>query len=123
MCHRVILSLAANRFQAKNLCRARQCLAEILTDIQYTNELWTEPVGNCSRHDAYLNQLAQGTTALDEQQLNEWLKQTELSFGRTEKKRRLGIVPIDLDILEFDGIRRHLRDWERPYVKQLLIEL
>ena len=122
MCHRVILSLATNRFQAKNLCRARQCLEEVLADIQYTNELWTEPVGNCSRHDTYLNQLAQGTTTLDEQQLNEWLKQTELSFGRTEQKRRLGIVPIDLDILEYDGIRRHLRDWERQYVKQLISE-
>ena len=69
-----------------------------------------------------MNQLAQGTTALDEQQLNEWLKQTELSFGRTEQKRRLGIVPIDLDILEYDGIRRHLRDWERQYVKELIGE-
>ena len=122
MCHRVILSLASNRFQSKNLCRARQCLEEILADIQYTTEHWTEPMGNCSRQDAYLNQLAQGTTALDEQQLNEWLKKTELSFGRTEQKRRLGIVPIDLDILEFDGIRRHLRDWERQYVKELIVE-
>ena len=122
MGHRVILSLATNRFQAKNLCRARKCLEEVLADIQYTTELWTEPVGNCSRNDTYMNQLAQGTTALDEQQLNEWLKQTELSFGRTEQKRRLGIVPIDLDILEYDGIRCHLRDWERQYVKELIGE-
>ena len=122
MGHRVILSLATNRFQAKNLCRARKYLEEVLADIQYTTELWTEPVGNCSRNDAYMNQLAQGTTALDEQQLNEWLKLTELSFGRTEQKRRLGIVPIDLDILEYDGVRRHLRDWERQYVKELIGE-
>ena len=123
MTHRVIISLAANRFQVKNLSRARSCLEEILSDLQYTAEHWTEPVGNGSRHDAYLNQLASGITGLDEEQLSARLKEVERSFGRNEAKRRLGIVPIDLDILEFDGERRHLKDWERPYVKELLIEL
>ena len=123
MTHRVIISLAANRFQVKNLSRARRCLEEILSDLHYTAEHWTEPVGNGSRHDAYLNQLASGITGLDEEQLSARLKEVERSFGRNEAKRRLGIVPIDLDILEFDGERRHLKDWERPYVKELLIEL
>ena len=123
MTHRVIISLAANRFQVKNLSRARRCLEEILSDLHYTAEHWTEPVGNGSRHDAYLNQLASGITGLDEGQLSARLKEVERSFGRNEAKRRLGIVPIDLDILEFDGERRHLKDWERPYVKELLIEL
>ena len=123
MTHRVIISLAANRFQVKNLSRARRCLEEILPDLHYTAEHWTEPVGNGSRHDAYLNQLASGITGLDEEQLSARLKEVERSFGRNEAKRRLGIVPIDLDILEFDGERRHLKDWERPYVKELLIEL
>ena len=123
MTHRVIISLAANRFQVKNLSRARCCLEEILSDLHYTAEHWTEPVGNGSRHDAYLNQLASGITGLDEEQLSARLKEVERSFGRNEAKRRLGIVPIDLDILEFDGERRHLKDWERPYVKELLIEL
>ena len=27
------------------------------------------------------------------------------------------------DILEYDGIRHHLRDWERPYVLRLLPQL
>ena len=123
MTHRVIISLAANRFQVKNLSRARSCLEEILSDLHYTAEHWTEPVGNGSRHDAYLNQLVMGTTQLDEEALNVWLKQTELNFGRTQAKRLLGIVPIDLDLLEFDGEKRHLNDWERPYVKNLIEEL
>ena len=80
-------------------------------------------MGNNCRRDAYLNQLASGATLLDEDVLNERLKEVEREFGRNEQKRRLGIVPIDLDILLFDGERRHLRDWERPYVKELLGEL
>ena len=120
---KVILSLASNRFQAKNLSRARQCLEEIFSDLRYSREHWTEPVGNAKRRDAYLNQLATGTTTLDEQTLNERLKQMELSFGRTQAKRLLGIVPIDLDILQYDDERRHQLDWQRPYVTELIGDL
>ena len=120
---KVILSLASNRFQAKNLSRARQCLEEIFSDLRYSREHWTEPVGNAKRRDAYLNQLATGTTTLDEETLNERLKQMELSFGRTQAKRLLGIVPIDLDILQYDDERRHLLDWQRPYVTELTGDL
>ena len=121
--HRVVISLAANRFQKRNLSKARRCLEEILFDVRFTSECWTEPIGHTPCRDAYLNQLAIGHTELDEPALTEWLKNTELSFGRTEAKRQSGIVPIDLDILDFDGEKRHLRDWERPYVRQLVDEL
>jgi 2-amino-4-hydroxy-6-hydroxymethyldihydropteridine diphosphokinase len=123
MTHRVILSLASNRFQKANLSKARSCLEEILSDLRFSREHWTEPVGNAKRRDAYLNQLATGTTTLDEETLNERLKQMELNFGRTQAKRLLGIVPIDLDLLEYDGEKRHLLDWQRPYVKELIKEI
>jgi 2-amino-4-hydroxy-6-hydroxymethyldihydropteridine diphosphokinase len=123
MSHKVVISLASNRFQVKNLSRARRCLEEILSDLHYTGELWTEPMGKSSRRDAYLNQLVSGTTELSEDELNARLKQMENSFGRNDQKRLLGIVPIDLDILLFDDGKRHLRDWERPYVKELVGEL
>ena len=120
MAHQLILSLASIRIQKANLSKARCWLEEILSDRQYTKEIWTQPVGNAKRRDAYLNQLVRGTTELDEEALNDWLKQTELSFGRTQAKRLLGIVPIDLDLLEFDGEKRHPDDWERTYVKELM---
>ena len=120
MTHQVIISLATNRFQKANLSKARQCLEEILSDMQFTNELWTQPVGNAKRKDAYLNQLVRGTTEMNEEELYLWVKQTELAFGRTQAKRLLGIVPIDLDLLEYDGEKRHLNDWQRNYVRELM---
>jgi len=120
--HHVIISMASNRFQKKNLSKARRCLEEILSDIHFTAEYWTEPV-NTNRKDTYLNQLAEGDTPLDEAELTERLKSTELQFGRTQAKRSLGIVPIDLDILLYDQEKRHLRDWDRPYVQLLIGEL
>lgn len=123
MSHRVLISLAANRFQKANLAKARRCLSDLLSEAFYTEERWTEPIGSPKRRDAYLNQLVIGGTELDEAALTARLKQMEQHFGRSEAKRRLGIVPIDLDILEFDGERRHLNDWSRPYIQQLITEL
>lgn len=120
--HRVILSLAANRFQKSNLAKARECLGKLLTDINFTSELWTEPLSS-SRQELYLNQLAEGSTELTLDDLNQRLKVIESSFGRTSRKRLLGIVPIDLDILRYDDQRLHERDWQRPYVTQLIGEL
>ena len=123
MAHKVIISLASNRFQKANLSKARSCLEEILSDLCFSGEHWTQPVGNAQRRDAYLNQLVSGTTELEEEELNKWLKQAEINFGRTQAKRQLGIVPIDFDLMEYDGEKHHLIDWQRPYVKELVKEL
>ena len=122
MMHRVILSLAANRFQKSNLAKARQCLGKVFSDISYTSEMWTEPMSS-SRRELYLNQLAEGYTDQTFEELNLWLKSIEKDFGRTATKRQLGIVPIDIDILEYDGKRYHEGDWQRPYVTSLIGEL
>lgn len=118
----VILSLAANRYQKSNLAKARQRLGEVLTNIHYTTEQWTEPLST-KRRDPYLNQLAQGQTELGLEELNRRLKQIETDFGRTPEKRQRGIVPIDLDILQYGDQRYHERDWQRPYVADLLGQL
>lgn len=118
----VILSLAANRYQKSNLAKARQRIGEVLTNIHYTTEQWTEPLST-KRRDPYLNQLAQGQTELGLEELNRRLKQIENDFGRTPEKRQRGIVPIDLDILQYGDQRHHERDWQRPYVADLLGQL
>jgi 2-amino-4-hydroxy-6-hydroxymethyldihydropteridine diphosphokinase len=120
--HHCILSLATNRHQKSNLARARQCLGGLLSDMHFTSELWTQPM-NSSRHDLYLNQLVEATTVLSTDELITRLKQIECDFGRTPQKRSLGIVPIDLDLLLYDGCRHHERDWERPYLQKLLPEM
>ena len=69
----------------------------------------------------YLNQLVTGTTELGVEELNEKLKEVEQSLDR--KHDGSGIVTIDIDLLQYDDERYHLRDWERDYVKNLLPEL
>ena len=120
--HQVLISLAANCDQEKNLGEARKRLAQVLSDVSFTRKLWTDPVGVChhARSIRYLNQLASGHTMMTPDELCQWLKQTETSMGRTADDRREGIVRIDLDLLRYDDDRYHLKDWERSYVKLLL---
>lgn len=118
--HEVIISLASNENQESTLERAREQLAQLLTEVHFTSAIWTEPI-NSIRKEPYLNQLCKATTAFGEGLLCEVLKETEKRLGRTNNED--GIVAIDLDLLQFDGKRHHLRDWERNYVKDLINEL
>lgn len=118
--HQVILCLASNTNQQQNMEAARKLLSQLLDDLHFTTEHWTEPV-NALRPDKYLNQLAKGTTTIDAVELNLRLKDIEQQLERKHDKS--GIVTIDIDLLEYDSERYHQRDWERDYVKDLLPEL
>ena len=136
--HKVLLSLASNSQQKQNMEAARSLLSGLLADLHYTTEHWTEPVtSHGDRHAVrpsqqatsqracprvlYLNQLATGTTDLEAEDLNLRLKEIEQQLGRKHDKS--GVVTIDIDLLQHDDTRYHLRDWERDYVKDLLVEL
>ncbi|MCR5157700.1 MAG: 2-amino-4-hydroxy-6-hydroxymethyldihydropteridine diphosphokinase [Prevotella sp.] len=121
--HHVLILLASNYEHEKNLWNARLALAQILSSAVYTDAIWTEPEGTShvrSYSQKYLNQLVRAETPLDIDQLTAQLKETETRMGRTADMRKAGIVPIDLDVLEYDGTRHHLRDWQRSYVRKLI---
>lgn len=117
-----IISLASNHDAEKNLPEARLCLEQILLDAKFSDAIWTEPIGS-KRNDKYLNQLVKAFTTLSADELNTRLKAIEQHMGRSDADRRQGIVRVDLDLLQYEDQRFHLRDWERPYVKDLLPQL
>ena len=149
--HHIIISLASNFNQEANLEAARTALTQLLVEAHFTSAIYTEPIGSidhgpltidhsleaspfesklssldqCSMVNGqcsmYLNQLCSGTTAFGPNLLSEVLKETEKRQGRTHNED--GIVTLDLDLLQYDDQRFHLRDWERPYVKDLIKEL
>ena len=136
--HKVLLCLASNSQQKQNMEAARRLLEGVISDLGFTSEHWTEPVtSHGDRHAVrpsqqatsqracprvlYLNQLATGTTDLEAEDLNLRLKEVEQQLGRKHDKS--GVVTIDIDLLQHDDTRYHLRDWERDYVKDLLVEL
>jgi 2-amino-4-hydroxy-6-hydroxymethyldihydropteridine diphosphokinase len=118
--HHIIISLASNINQEAHLEAARTQLIQLLTEVHFTRAIFTDPIGTL-RKEPYLNQLCSGTTTLGMNLLNEVLKEIEKRLGRTHNED--GIVTLDLDLLEYDGERFHLRDWNRNYVKDLINEL
>ena len=118
--HLVIISLGSNENQEANLEAAKTQLIQLLNEVHFTQAIWTEPI-NSLKKEPYLNQLCQGTTALGEGLLCEVLKEIEKRIGR--KRNEDGIVAIDLDLLQYDERRHHLRDWDRNYVKDLINKL
>ena len=119
MLHQVLISLASNFDQDQNLQEAQRRLMQAFKVCRFTESIWTEPV-NAKRPDLYRNQLLRCATSMTVRQLEAWLKQQETEMGRTQEDRSQGIVRIDLDLLQYDQQRFHLRDWERDYVKKLL---
>jgi 2-amino-4-hydroxy-6-hydroxymethyldihydropteridine diphosphokinase len=115
----VIVSLASNYQQEKNLQEARHRLGQILFDIRFSEELWTEPYGK-KDSPPYLNQLGYASCHYHVEQLEQILKKIESDMGRTPTLREKGIVNIDLDLMLHNGTRYHLKDWERPYIQQLI---
>jgi len=131
--HNCIISLAANCQQEENLTEARQRLCQILFSPSYTEAIWTEPFGSgrgnhisplspldFQRDGLYLNQLVYAQTSFSAEQLIATLKEIECAMGRTQEDRQKGIVRIDLDLMQYDLDRYHLRDWDRPYIQALL---
>ncbi len=118
--HQIIISLASNENQEANLQAAREQLTQLLSEVHFTSAVWTDPI-NSIRQNPYLNQLCRATTAFSMNLLNEVLKEMEKRLGRTHNED--GIVTIDLDLLQYDENRYHLRDWSRNYVKDLINEL
>lgn len=121
MLHQIIISIASNHEQKLHLSEARQLLGQLLTPQRYTDEIWTKPCGKPLKPDLYLNQLLYASTSLSVEELQNELKALERRMGRTAEDRQEGIVRIDLDLMEYDGRRYHQSDWERPYMRLLLL--
>ena len=79
--------------------------SKIITSPDDTNE--GAPYSNC---------IARGNTDLSEAELCYTLKDIERQLGRTASKP----VMMDIDLLQYGDAKRHLADWERPYIKALL---
>lgn len=118
---RVTVALGSN-YQARDaINKGIALLGEHLTEMSVSSVLETAPIGITS--GSFLNCVATGFTDLSADQLIDLLKQTEYRCGDRKSLRRKHIILLDIDLLEYDGIRHHTADWERDYIQALVGEL
>lgn len=116
--HTIIVALGSNFEQEESFKNATLLLDRFLPSLVFSPRIWTNPIGVHS--DKFLNCLAKGSTLLEEHVLLHILKGIEHECGDSPERRAQGRVKMDLDLLVYAGEKRHIKDWEREYIKQLM---
>lgn len=114
--HRILIALGSNHRQPVFIQWASQRIGVLLDNPQYSDTMWTKDIKGSGR--MYMNRLVAGTTLLSVREIEQKLKEIE-----TEAHRTTDQVTIDLDLMQYDSERYHLRDWPRPYISNLLGKL
>ena len=102
--HRIILSLGSNTDATTNIGKVCDILRCQLGNVRFSRVQSTEPIGIGG--PCFLNCLCLATTSLTTSEVTEMAKRIEVLMGST-----------------YDGIRHHIDDWERPYLKFLMSEM
>ena len=112
MTHQVIIAIGSNTCPAAHVQWASQWLSNAFQGVRFSRTLWTPDIKGTGRF--YMNRLATGTTNLSREAVERLLKQAEAKTCRTAD-----CVTLDLDLMQYDDTRYHLKDWPRPYIQKL----
>lgn len=118
----LVLSLGSNESPEEHFEWACAELRRLLPDIRFSEPCYTDPV-DWPLPDRFLNSVARATTSCSQAELIVRLKKLEARAGRTPERKSLGFVPLDLDLLCWNGQILKPADWQRPYIRQALAVL
>ncbi len=118
----VIIALGSNSDAERRIDRARISLEQLFRNrISFTRVLWTDPIDFGKKK--FLNVLSLAFTSLSFIELQTALKDIEIRCGRTAGGEKRYEIGMDIDILKYGIQKFHLSDWNRTYVKELMVEL
>lgn len=118
---KLIVAFGSNFEPQINIAKAKQRLSSVFETIEFSSEIWTEPIN--IKSDKFINCIAIAKTSSDLDSVLHNLKQIEDECGNTTQQRESGKVIMDVDILKYGDTILHKDDWKRPYIIQLLNEL
>ncbi|MBQ1185329.1 MAG: 2-amino-4-hydroxy-6-hydroxymethyldihydropteridine diphosphokinase [Muribaculaceae bacterium] len=117
MMHRVYIGLGSNTPDAtKQMSDAIDWLMTQLDEVASSDVYSTPPLSGIGPD--YLNAVATGLTAMSNDQLNLLLKDYERQAGRTPQSKISGQVPIDLDIVVWDGTVMREKDFSYDFFQR-----
>ncbi|MBD8936785.1 MAG: 7,8-dihydro-6-hydroxymethylpterin-pyrophosphokinase [Prevotella stercorea] len=118
--HKIILSVGTNFNYEQNAKLVKKKLTEEINEIQFSEDMLTEPIGDITSKENFLNFLVYGSTEKGVEQLVSILKQIEAQCGNTKFLRDEGKIAMDIDLLKYDNQRFHESDWTRDYIVKLM---
>lgn len=95
-------------------------LEQSFEDVRFTQTIPTEPIGERFKGKQFFNAVMAGKTFMARNEVVEQLKRIEQLAGNTQDKRNMGVVEADIDLLMYDDVKLHEKDWQRSYIKELV---
>ena len=123
MKNKAIISIGSNEHRTANVKKIMEVLTEHFPTIRFSTPQLTEPVDMPEDAKAFLNLIALFETDLEREALEAELKRFEVKLGRDHEDDEDCIIPMDLDIIEWNDEVYKPRDMVRPYVVAGLDEL
>lgn len=120
--HDILIALGTNVI-ADRIRFVETCLEQSFEDVKFTQTIPTEPIGERFKGKQFFNAVMAGKTFMARNEVVEQLKRIEQLAGNTQDKRNMGVVEADIDLLMYDDEKLHEKDWQRPYIKELVEEL
>ena len=116
MKQKVIIGLGSNWKSEVHIQQANRLLMDYFDEIHFSEAVYTEPIG-VSQSDLFLNQVAIAYTSHSIAEIETVLKEMEKMLGRTSTSKQQGIIPIDLDLLQWNNQILKSDDLERDYIR------
>lgn len=116
MRNKVILALGSNEDPEQCIALATLQVEAILPHIRWSRPIYTQPI--CSpRTNLFLNRVAMAETELSFDELRTACKDIEKRMGRTGDSKVTGVIPIDIDLLAWNGEILKPEDWTLDYIR------
>ena len=117
--HNILIALGTNVI-ADRIRFVETCLEQSFEEVRFTQTIPTEPIGERFKGKQFYNAVMAGKTNLAMSEVEEQLKRIEQLAGNTLDKRNMGVVEADIDLLMYDDVKLHEKDWQRSYIKELV---
>lgn len=118
MRNQAILCLGSNWGCEANISSADDLLRGYFRSIRFSESVYTEPIG-LAGSGPFLNQVAFVSTDAPLEEVRQALKTMEKQLGRRPESKEMGQIPIDIDLLLWNGEILKPADWEKDYVQLL----
>lgn len=114
MTHTAIISLGSNLPCATQIVEATAEVLEDVVDIEASSGVFVNP-DDTGRGDDYANAVLRVRTHLSEERFMQVAREFEQAAGRTPELKASGVVPLDIDLVIWDGRVVSEHDRVRPY--------
>lgn len=117
--HDILIAIGTNVI-ADRIRFVEECLEQRFENVRFTHIIPTEPIGERFKGKQFFNAVMAGKTRMAMSEVEEQLKLIEQLAGNTLDKRNMGVVEADIDLLMYDDVKLHEKDWQRSYIKELV---